>query len=103
MQSQEPADFIEEVFSVIRENSGKIRTVDLDRIFGNKLEVRTAIMKLTNAGRISRKRGLGKSGVEYFYHDHESESFVKYRQNASHFHTPETRSGLQYRIEKHLV
>ena len=80
IQSKEPADFMEAVFSVIRKNSGKVRTADLDRIFEKRQDVRTAIMKLTCAGRISRKRGFGVSGIEYFYHDHASESFAKYRQ-----------------------
>jgi hypothetical protein len=86
-QSQEGIEFIEEVFSVIQQDSGKLRTVDLDRIFGGRQQdVRTAIMKLTCAGRISRKRGLGASGIEYFYHDHASPSFAKFRQRTTRFY-----------------
>ena len=91
-QTHERISFIEQVFSVIQANSGKIRTVDLDRIFENRQDVRSAIMKLTCAGRISRKRGLGKCGVEYFYHDHASESFAKYRQRQRQFYAWKSRS-----------
>ncbi len=78
-QIQERVGIIEDVFSVIQAGSGKVRTLDLYRIFENRQDVRFAITKLTCSGRISRKRGLGTSGVEYFYHDHASESFSKYR------------------------
>lgn len=60
---------VEKVYSIIRDNSGEIRTADLDRIIGNKQDVRFAITRLTVTGRIRRKRGLGASGIEYYYHD----------------------------------
>ena len=78
-QFQETLDFIEAVFSAIRENSGHITSADLDKTFGNKQEVRSAITRLTVSGRISRKRGFGRVGIEYYYHDQSSSSFEKYR------------------------
>ncbi len=60
---------VEQVYFIIRGNSGKIRTTDLDRIIGNKQDVRFAITRMTVSGRIRRKRGLGSSGIEYYYHD----------------------------------
>jgi hypothetical protein len=72
-------ELIEKVYSIISENSGKIKSTDLDRIIGDKTDVRFAITRLTVLGRISRKRELGSSGIEYFYHDVHSSSFEKYR------------------------
>ena len=66
---------------MIRAESGKVRRADLDRVFGNRQKVGTAIIKLTSAGRITRKRGFGMSGIEYFYHSSDSESLSKYRKN----------------------
>jgi hypothetical protein len=70
---------LESVYSAIRQNSGKIQSTDLDRIIGNKQDVRFAITRLTIMGKISRKRDLGKSGIEYFYHATEAPSFEKHR------------------------
>jgi hypothetical protein len=69
---------VEKVYSIIRDNSGKIRTADLDRIIGNKQGVRFAITRLTVIGRIRRKRGLGSSGIEYYYHDIYSQTSSKF-------------------------
>jgi hypothetical protein len=76
---QSRSKVIEEVYSIIQQNSGKIRSVDLDRIMGDQQEVRFAITRLTVMGRISRKRGFGARGIEYFYHDVSSTSFEKHR------------------------
>lgn len=73
---------IQNVYSLICSNSGKIRTIDLDRIVGNKQDVRFAITRLTIMGRIRRKRGLGSNGIEYYYHDIHSETFSKIRKRA---------------------
>jgi len=62
-------DLLETVYSIIRDQSGKVRTKDLDRVIGNKQEVRFAITRLTIQGRIKRVRGFGKVGIEYFYRD----------------------------------
>ena len=78
-QPQETLDLIEAVFCAIRDNSGNITAAKLDRMFGNKQDVRNAITRLTVSGRISRKRGLGMTGIEYYYHDMSSQSFEKYR------------------------
>lgn len=72
-------ELIERVYSIIRENSGKIKSTDLDRIVGDKADVRFAITRLTVLGRISRKRELGSGGIEYVYHDVCSSSFEKHR------------------------
>jgi hypothetical protein len=76
-------ELIERVHSLIKQNSGKIRTLDLDLIIGDKQNVRTSISRLTVIGRITRRRGLGASGVEYFYHDVSSPSFEKHRKMES--------------------
>jgi len=61
-------DLKEQIYSLILRRSGKIRSVDLDRIFGNKKQVRYGITRLTLAGRIKRVKGFGEgNGVEYFY------------------------------------
>ncbi|MCI0557908.1 MAG: hypothetical protein MN733_05390, partial [Nitrososphaera sp.] len=49
----------------------------LDRLIGNKQDVRFAITRLTVQGRIKRIRGFGKVGIEYFYKDISSESRKK--------------------------
>ena len=72
-------ELIEEVYSIIKDNSGKIRAADLDRIIKNKHDVRFAITRLTVSGKICRKRGLGINGIEYYYHDTQSETFSKFR------------------------
>jgi hypothetical protein len=70
---------IEQVYSIIRNNSGKVRTADLDKIIGKKQDVRFAITRLTASGKISRRKGLGVNGIEYFYHDNWSGKVLKLR------------------------
>ena len=72
-------ELVEKVYLLISENSGKIKASDLDRIVGDKADVRFAITRLTVLGRISRKRELGSRGIEYVYHDVCSSSFAKHR------------------------
>jgi hypothetical protein len=72
-------ELIERVYSIISENSGKIKSTDLDRILGDKTDVRFAITRLTVLGRISRKRELGSRGIDYVYHDVCSSSYEKHR------------------------
>ena len=61
--------FIDKVYTVIRNRSGKVTSKDLDQIIGNKQDVRLAITRLTVQGKIKRVRGFGKMGIEYFYKD----------------------------------
>ena len=68
-------ELMQTVHCMIKENSGKIRSCDLDRMIGNKQDVRFAISRLTVMGLIRRVRGFGKSGIEYFYHDTEAQPF----------------------------
>ncbi|HXG06543.1 MAG TPA: hypothetical protein VNI77_04365 [Nitrososphaera sp.] len=73
------AGLIETVYSIIKSNSGKITSKDLDQLIGNKQDVRFAITRLTVQGRIKRVRGFGKVGIEYFYKDIASEPQEKSR------------------------
>ena len=61
--------FIDKVYTIISNRSGKITSKDLDQMIGNKQDVRLAITRLTVQGRIKRVRGFGKRGIEYFYKD----------------------------------
>ena len=61
--------FIDEVYTIIRNKSGRVTSKDLDQIIGNKQDVRLAITRLTVQGKIKRVRGFGKMGIEYFYKD----------------------------------
>jgi DNA-binding transcriptional regulator PaaX len=61
--------FIDTVYAIIRNRSGKVTSKDLDQMIGNKQDVRLAITRLTVQGRIKRVRGFGKMGIEYFYKD----------------------------------
>ncbi|MDP8888378.1 MAG: hypothetical protein M3M89_01965 [Thermoproteota archaeon] len=61
--------FIDRVYDIIRNRSGKVTSKDLDQMIGNKQYVRLAITRLTVQGRIKRVRGFGKMGIEYFYKD----------------------------------
>ncbi len=61
--------FIDSVYAIIRNRSGKVTSKDLDQMIGNKQDVRLAITRLTVQGRIKRVRGFGKMGIEYFYKD----------------------------------
>jgi hypothetical protein len=63
------AGLVETVYAIIRSRSGKVTSKDLDRIIGNKQDVRFAITRLTVQSRIKRVRGFGKVGIEYFYKD----------------------------------
>ena len=73
------SELMQNVHDIIKQNSGRIQSCDLDRMIGNKQDVRFAISRLTVMGLIKRVRGFGKSGVEYFYHDTEAQSFEKHR------------------------
>ncbi len=61
--------FIDRVYAIIKNRSGKVTSKDLDQMIGNKQDVRLAITRLTVQGRIKRVRGFGKMGIEYFYKD----------------------------------
>ncbi|MDQ3851496.1 MAG: hypothetical protein M3299_01530 [Thermoproteota archaeon] len=61
--------FIDRVYAIIRNRSGKVTSKDLDQMIGNKQYVRLAITRLTVQGRIKRVRGFGRMGIEYFYKD----------------------------------
>jgi DNA-binding transcriptional regulator PaaX len=69
LRENRSGSFIEVVYAIIRSSSGKLTSKDLDRIIGNKQDVRLAITRLTVQGRIKRIRGFGKRGIEYFYKD----------------------------------
>ncbi|HYY40511.1 MAG TPA: hypothetical protein VE692_04620 [Nitrososphaera sp.] len=80
--------FIEMVYTIIRSRSGKLTSKDLDRMIGNKEDVRLAITRLTVQGRIKRVRGFGKMGIEYFYKDiagQPQESKLQQTPTASYF------------------
>jgi hypothetical protein len=56
-----------QVYGLIRHESGRVRTADLDAIFGNRKKVRNAITRLTTQHKIRRVRGFGREGIEYYY------------------------------------
>lgn len=60
-------DCTELVFSIVRNNSGKVTGKQLEREIGSRYEVRYAITRLTKEGRIKRVRGFGVDRVEFFY------------------------------------
>jgi hypothetical protein len=60
-------DCTELVYSIVRNNSGKVTGKQLEREIGNRYEVRYAITRLTKEGRIRRVRGFGIDRVEFFY------------------------------------
>ena len=60
-------DCTELVYSIVRNNSGKVTGKQLEREIGNRYEVRYAITRLTKEGRIRRVRGFGVDRVEFFY------------------------------------
>lgn len=72
-------DLIEAIFDIISKNSGRVRAVDLLRVFenNNKQDVRSAIARLTTTRRITRKRGFGANGIEYFYYDIQPKPLTK--------------------------
>jgi len=62
----------EKVFSLISQNSGKLRFVDLLEIAGgnsHKQVLYKALANLAHKGNIKRLKGIGKKNIEYFYHD----------------------------------
>jgi hypothetical protein len=67
-------DCTELVYSIVRNNSGKVTGKQLEREIGNRYEVRYAITRLTKEGRIRRVRGFGVDRVEFFYQVIASES-----------------------------
>ena len=69
LRGNESSGFIDKVYTIIRNRSGKVTSKDLDQIIGNKQDVRLAITRLTVQGKIKRVRGFGKMGIEYFYKD----------------------------------
>ena len=60
-------DWTEHVYSIVRNNSGRVTGKQLEREIGSKYEVRYAIARLTKEGRIRRIRGFGVDRVEFFY------------------------------------
>jgi len=77
-QNSQTNDLVEHVYNIIQSRSGSITSKDLDRILGNKQEVRFAITRITLQYKIKRIKGLGKHGIEYFYHDTASPEIQKY-------------------------
>src|ERR671914_495605 len=73
LRSSSSSGFIDKVYTIIRNKSGKVTSKDLDEMIGNKQYVRLAITRLTVQGRIKRVRGFGKMGIEYFYKDIDSQ------------------------------
>ena len=69
LRSNSSSRFIDRVYAIIRNKSGKVTSKDLDQIIGNKQDVRLALTRLTVQGRIKRVRGFGEIGIEYFYKD----------------------------------
>jgi DNA-binding transcriptional regulator PaaX len=69
LRENSSSSFIETVYAIIKNRSGKLTSKDLDQMIGNKQHVRIAITRLTVQGRIRRVRGFGKKGIEYFYKD----------------------------------
>ncbi len=69
LRGNDSSRFIDRVYAIIRNRSGKVTSKDLDQMIGNKQYVRLAITRLTVQGRIKRVRGFGKMGIEYFYKD----------------------------------
>lgn len=62
-------DCTELVYSIIRNNSGKVTGKQLEREIGNRYDVRYAITRLTKEGRIKRIRGFGVDRIEFYYLD----------------------------------
>jgi hypothetical protein len=62
-------DSTELVYSIIRNNSGKVTGKQLEREIGNRYDVRYAITRLTKEGRIKRVRGFGVDRIEFYYLD----------------------------------
>ena len=62
----------EKVLSLISQNSGKVRFVDLLQLAGgnsHKQVLYKALANLAHQGKIKRLKGIGKKNIEYFYHD----------------------------------
>lgn len=62
-------DCTELVYSIIRNNSGKVTGKQLEREIGNRYDVRYAITRLTKEGKIKRIRGFGVDRIEFYYLD----------------------------------
>jgi ketosteroid isomerase-like protein len=60
-------DWTEQVYSIVRNNNGRVTGKQLEREVGNKYEVRYAIARLTKEGRIRRIRGFGVDRVVFYY------------------------------------
>jgi len=69
LMEERPIDgFTQQVYATIARNSGRIKSFDLDVIFGKPRQVRSAITQLTLRHKIKRIKGFGNSnGIEYFY------------------------------------
>lgn len=70
--SELTAQYVENVFKTISEGSGTINFKELFAKVGNgsnRVQLYRAIAFLTKEGRIKRLKGIGKEGIDYFYHD----------------------------------
>jgi DNA-binding transcriptional regulator PaaX len=83
LRSNGSSSFIDKVYTIIRNKSGKVTSKDLDEMIGNKQYVRLAITRLTVQGKIKRVRGFGKMGIEYFYKDIDRQQQKAGRSNQS--------------------
>ncbi|HJU35086.1 MAG TPA: hypothetical protein VJ695_08185 [Nitrososphaera sp.] len=83
LRSNGSSSFIDKVYTIIRNKSGKVTSKDLDQMIGNKQDVRLAITRLTVQGKIKRVRGFGKMGIEYFYKDIDRQQQKASRSNQS--------------------
>ncbi len=66
--------YMQSVFSIINQNSGKLNFKALysrmaENGSPNKIALYRAIAVLTKEGRIKRVKGIGINGIDYFYHD----------------------------------
>jgi len=60
------------IFSLITNNNGKLRFIDLLEVVGgppHKNILYKALASLARQGRIERIRGIGKKRIEFFYYD----------------------------------
>jgi Fe2+ or Zn2+ uptake regulation protein len=70
-----PTDaYTESVFTIINQNSGRLNFKDLyskmvENGSSNRVALYRAIATLTKEGKIRRIKGIGKTGIDYFYHD----------------------------------
>ncbi len=66
--------YTQTVFTIISENSGRLNFKELyaktaESGSANRVALYRAIAMLTKEGRIKRVKGIGKTGIDYFYHD----------------------------------